>query len=336
VKRLAWLVLPLLLAGCSGVQAALDPAGRQAADIREIWDLMMWICGVMYLLVMLFLAAALWRGRKRLAGPPLSDSNLSPADRPLQKALTGWTALVIAGLVVLTLGSFLVDRQLAQAASEKTLKVRVTANQWWWQVEYDHPVAGQRVSTANELRLPVGKAALIELNAGDVIHSFWVPNIAGKQDLIPGRTNRITVTPQKVGVFRGQCAEFCGLQHAWMAFDVTVMPEPEYQAWAQRQLAPAVQPVTPDRKLGQGVFLGAACANCHRITGTPAQGRTGPDLTHMASRRTLAAGALPYSRASLDRWLRDPQSVKPGNHMPLVPLTDRERTALVAYLDSLK
>ncbi|MBO9560267.1 MAG: cytochrome c oxidase subunit II [Caulobacter sp.] len=336
IRRITRLAPCLALAGCAGVQSALDPASDQASSVFGIWSLMLWICGVMYALVLAFLAAAIWKARHRLSGPPIAEGQKSPADRPLTRVLTGWVGLTVVGLLVLTFGSFLVDRQLALADQKNAQTIKITANQWWWKVEYDDPVPGRRFVTANELHLPVDRPARIELEAGDVIHSFWVPNLGGKQDLIPGRTNRLLVTPRRVGLFRGQCAEFCGLQHAWMALDVTVEPQTAFAAWAEAQRRAPAPPSTPEALRGRDVFIGAACNSCHQVTGQPAQGQTGPDLTHMASRPSLAAGARPYSRQALDEWLRDPQALKPGNHMPLVATRADERAALVAYLDTLK
>ncbi len=328
--------LLLLLDGCAGVQSALDPAADQAAHIETIWTLMLWICGIMYLLVLAFLAAAIWKARRRLAGPPLAQGQKSAHEQPLLRALNGWVGLTVAGLLVLTIGSFVVDRQLALAEAGEALKIRITASQWWWKVEYEDPTPSRRIVTANELHLPVGRPARIELEAGDVIHSFWVPNLGGKQDLIPGRTNHLTLTPRRVGQFRGQCAEFCGLQHANMALDVTVESPQAFAAWAEHQRQPAPAPTDPRLVRGRDVFIGAACANCHQIGGQSAFGQTGPNLTHLASRRSLAAGARPYSRGALAGWIADPQSLKPGNHMPYVATTPDELNALVDYLDSLK
>ena len=326
----------LLLAGCAGHQNVLDPAGDQAAHTKDIWRLMLWVCGGMYALVMIFLGAALWRARRALAGPPITEGYQSGAERPMQQALVGWTCLVVVGLLVLAGGSFLVDRRLALATTDHALKIKITGSQWWWKVEYQDPVAGDQVTTANELHLPVNRPAVIELNAQDVIHSFWVPNLAGKEDLIPGRTNYLVLNPRRIGVYRGQCAEFCGLQHAQMALDATVESPAAFEAWRQAQLQPAHQPGTDQERRGEQVFVTGACASCHQIEGTDASGQSGPDLTHLASRRTIAAGALPTDRKDLLRWLHDTQAVKPGNHMPVVSLPADQLDDLVAYLGSLK
>lgn len=335
IRRVLISVAAAALAGCSGVQSVLDPAADQAAHTVDIWRLMLVVCGIMYALVLAFLGWALWRARRVLAGAPLAEGHQSTAERPMQRALAGWTGLIVVGLLTLAAGSFLVDRNLALANTDNALRIKVTGAQWWWKVEYLDATASQQVVTANELRLPVGRPAMIELHADDVIHSFWIPNLAGKQDLIPGRTNQLVINPRRTGTFRGQCAEFCGLQHAQMALDATVQSPADFEAWRQAQLKPASTPATAQQARGQQVFQQGACASCHQITGTDAAGQTGPDLTHFASRRMLAAGALPVDRKDLLTWLHDTQAVKPGNHMPIVSLSASQLDDLVAYLGSL-
>lgn len=329
-------VCALLASGCVGKQTAFDVASDQGVIVSDLWTLMLWICGVMYLLVMIFLGHALWRARHVLTAEPVVHGSASATERPLRLALGGWFGLIVVGLIVLSLATFFIDRSLAHAEQEHALKIKVTAAQWWWKIEYEDPTPSRRLITANELRLPVGQPALLELHSEDVIHSFWIPNLGGKEDLIPGRVNSMVLTPRREGDYRGQCAEFCGLQHAKMAIDATVMNERDFTAWREQQLAPAPAPNTPQLARGQEVFMSGPCATCHQIVGTQAAGRTGPDLTHLASRRTIAAGARPYSFEALRDWLRDPQSVKPGNHMPVVQLSDSDLNALTAYLDSLK
>lgn len=330
------IALTVLVVGCSGRQAALDPAGDQAATIEILWTLMLWMCGFMYLLVLIFLGHALWRARHVLSSEPVPHGAQRPAERPLRMALAGWFGLIVGGLIVLSLGSFFIDRSLANARLDNAIKIKITAAQWWWKVEYLGETPAQRVATANELRLPVGRPALLELQAEDVIHSFWIPNLGGKQDLIPGRINSLLLTPRREGEYRGQCAEFCGLQHAKMALDATVVGERDFAAWRQQQLLPAHAPSTPEQLRGHEIFMSGPCASCHRIVGTPAAGQNGPNLTHLASRRTIAAGARPYSFEALRDWLRDPHTIKPGNHMPQVQLSNSDLHALTSYLDSLK
>ena len=198
------------------------------------------------------------------------------------------------------------------------------------------PRRSRTVRTANEIHLPVGVRAQITLQSNDVIHSFWIPNLAGKQDLIPGRTTDIQLLPRHAGVFRGQCAEFCGVQHTNMAIDVVVEPVADFQRWYEHQLSTAPPPRTPLQLAGYEYVTTRECSSCHGIAGTPAGGQIGPDLTHLASRRTIAAGTLPMSRGNLYGWVADPQSQKPGNRMPTIGLKPDELHAIVAYLETLK
>jgi cytochrome c oxidase subunit 2 len=330
-RAAAALACAALLGGCRGLQSALDPAGDQAATIDLVWRLMLVVCGAMFALVLAFLAWALVRARRAAPAPaPVRG-------RALAAALYGWIGLILTGLFALGIGSFVADRRLTAAPAGDVLHVRITGQQWWWQVEYpDDADPSRSVMTANELHLPLGRTADIELRTQDVIHSLWIPNLAGKQDLIPGRVNHLRVTPRRGGALRGQCAEFCGLQHAWMALDVRVEAPEAFEAWRARQLEPAKPPATPQAQEGARVFAGSACPLCHAIAGSDAAARTGPDLTHVASRATLAAGALPFSREALRAWLADPQRYKPGAHMPAVPLGAEQRERLVDYLMTLE
>jgi cytochrome c oxidase subunit 2 len=325
----------VLLAGCSGRQNALDYASDQSRAIGDIWQLMLVVCGLMYLLMMALLAWAIWRARKRRPEEaPRTDA--PAADVTLRRLLIGWTVLIVVGLFVLAGGSFLVDRRLARDEDPHALQVRITASEWWWQVEYLDPDPSRTTITANELHLPVDRATRIELRSNDVIHSFWVPNLNGKTDLIPGRSNFQTITPRRTGRWRGQCAEFCGLEHARMALDVSVDDAATFTRWRAAQLAPATPPRTASQSQGQQVFMASTCASCHAIAGTDAAGRIGPNLTHLASRRTLAAGALPMRPGALADWIRDPHAGKPGTNMPATDLPPDQLAALVAYLMSLR
>lgn len=334
-KRLLITVAPLTLTACRGVQTMLDPAAKQSGDVDVIWRAMLVVCGFMYVLVLGFLAWALWRARAKRALDNAPVSGETAAEPALARGLTGWVALIVAGLVVLTTVSFLVDRSIAEVGPDP-LKIKVTANQWWWDVRYEGATPAEDITTANELHLPVGRPAVIQLQANDVIHSFWVPNLAGKTDLIPGRTNYMAITARRVGEFRGQCAEFCGFQHAQMAFDVKVESPQAFEAWRQAQAQDAVQPTTPDAQKGEQVFTAKACVMCHHVSGVRGGESVGPDLTHLASRDHIAAGALTNTPANLAGWIADPQGVKPGSTMPQVPLKSDELTALVAYLETLK
>src|ERR1051326_3475232 len=188
--------------------------------------------------------------------------------------------------------------------------VEVTASQWWWAIRYPNSDPSQIVITANEIHIPVGRAVMVREVALDVIHSFWVPNLQGKIDLIPSRVNTVWIQADHAGRFRGQCAEFCGLQHAHMALWVVAEAPEQFKKWMDHQLQPAVPPSDPAKAQGQHVFLDSACALCHAITGTSAAGQNGPDLTHFGSRLTIAAGTLPNNKGNMGGWISDPQTIK--------------------------
>lgn len=312
----------------SWLHSVLEPAGAHAQHIGGLWNLALWVCSAMFVLVLAFAALAILRARR--------DSGAERHEPGMRRALAIWAALIVAGLLGLTLASYLTDRALVHAAPQPELSIRVTAHQWWWEVEYVSPDPSRRLRTANELHLPVDTDIHVALDSVDVVHSFWIPSLNGKTDLIPGRPTEIRLHPRELGRFRGACAEFCGMQHAWMAFDVTVESRQEFDAWWDGQLQAAPQPQDPVQQSGQSVFVNTECALCHAISGTEAYGTTGPDLSHIASRRLLAAGALANTPDNMRAWLSDPQRIKPGNLMPKVPLTTDELDALVAYLESLQ
>jgi cytochrome c oxidase subunit 2 len=215
--------------------------------------------------------------------------------------------------------------------------IRVIGHQWWWEVKYMRQPADQQFTTANEIHIPVGKAVEIELDAADVIHSFWVPTLHGKVDLIPGQRNYIRIQADKEGTYPGQCAEYCGEQHAHMLLLVVAQPESEYDAWYAQQVNPAGEPTTPEALHGRDVFMGAACAFCHQIRGTEAHGTVAPDLTHLASRERLASNSYANNTANLAAWVTHAQSLKPGAEMPnLTEFNGRDLRALVAFLQQLK
>ena len=319
-------LLPLgMLTGCSGMQSMSEGAGLGSHLFNELMLLFLVVTGIAYALVMIFLTVAIVSRRDR------------PSDASLRTLLIGWVGFILVGLILLTVASFFSDRTEAHAATDQTpLKVTVNASQWWWGIEYQNDDPSRTVRTANELHLPVGRPVQLKLNANDVIHSLWVPALAGKQDLIPGRENDVRILPTRIGHFRGQCAEFCGLQHAHMAFDVTVESPQAFAAWYAAQLKPAPEPADPGVKAGHDFFMTHACSSCHAIAGTPANGSTGPDLTHVASRKTIAAGTLPMSRGNLMGWIANPQGVKPGARMPAVGMTPDELHAVASYLETLK
>jgi cytochrome c oxidase subunit 2 len=309
--------------------SVLDVAGIQSAHIHTMWNVLMYVCGSMYLLVIVFLVWAMLRARRVRPHQPAGDG------AGIVIALRGWIGLVTVCLFALTIASYAADRALYRAAQPKGLVLKVTSQQWWWQIEYVNARPSERLQTANEIHLPVNVPVEIQLSSPDVIHSFWVPNLHGKQDLIPGRDTDIHLQPTRLGVFRGQCAEFCGAQHANMALYVIVESAGDFEKWRARQLRSAADPTDGTAERGRAVFMSSACPLCHTIRGTDAGGVSGPDLTHLASRRSLAAGTLPNGRGNLTAWIADPQGVKPGNHMPRVSLSSTDLQALATYLGGL-
>ena len=335
--RAAAALLPLLLGGCQSYQSAFGDAGAETRQFLILFWIFMAICVAMYLLVIAFLIAGIVRRRRRDGDANTVESGRHHQSHPLLRAgLIAWTALIAVGLVALSIASFVTDRTMASAAANEKLAVTVTGNQWWWDVKYHSADPSKTLRTANELYLPVGVPVRIRLQSNDVIHSFWVPSLAGKQDLIPGRETDVTIVPKKLGIFRGQCAEFCGMQHARMALVVNVVSYAEFIRWWERQLQPSQAPPTPLALAGYNYVTTRQCSSCHSIAGTPANGRLGPDLTHVASRRSIAAGTLPMGKGQLYGWIADPQSIKPGAKMPTIGLEPNELHAVVAYLETLK
>jgi cytochrome c oxidase subunit 2 len=256
-------VLPLV--ACVGHQSPLAPAGEQASSIASLFWLMIAVGGFMYLLVLAFLGGTLWRSHRRrdFASPP----DLDLADRGLTRTLMIWAVLVVTGLTLLITGSFLADRSIALARARPALAVRVTGHQWWWRIQYLDPATGAWIETANELHLAVGRTTRVTLGSADVVHSFWVPNIAQKLDVVPGLQNVIDLTPTRTGWFRGQCAEFCGAQHAHMAFDVKVDTAAEFDHWLAAQARPASPPSDAIAARGMQLVTTGTCAMCHVVRG---------------------------------------------------------------------
>ena len=320
----------------NGIQNALNPAGPNAASLSNLWWLMFWVCSVVYLLVLISLAIAIKNGRRGRDLNP--DLNPSPkTETRMRNGILGATVVTVAILFVFLLSSFRVGRSLTADISQKNgLSIEVTGRQWWWEVRYNDVDASNIFTTANEIHIPVGVPVLFTLRGGDVIHSFWVPNLAGKKDLIPGKNSTLWLQADKPGVYRGQCAEYCGLQHARMAFWVVADTPEQFQAWRQNQTQTSVQPSTDSQRRGQQVFMSSTCVMCHAINGTTAGSNIGPNLTHIGSRNTLAAATLSNTREHLARWIVDSQQFKPGNRMPQNNLGQDDLNALVDYLQSLK
>jgi cytochrome c oxidase subunit 2 len=316
-------------------QSIFGNAATEAHQFNRLFIIFLVVCGIMYLAVIAFLAAAIARRRRAGAANVMEEGRHHHNDPMMRTGLIAWGSVVGVGLVALAVASFFADRGMATAATNGKLSITVTGNQWWWDVQYTAADNSKMIRTANEIHLPVGVPTHIYLKSNDVIHSFWVPSLAGKQDLIPGRDTDITITPRQVGIFRGQCAEFCGAEHAKMALVVDVDSYPDFIKWWDDQLQSANPPTTPLAKAGYAFVTSRNCSTCHTIGGTPAGGTVGPDLTHLASRRTLAA-SMPMSEANLYGWVANPQAIKPGSKMPAVGLEPDQLHSVVAYLETLK
>jgi cytochrome c oxidase subunit 2 len=236
-------------------------------------------------------------------------------------AYVGWTIVTMDGI--------------ARPPSAAAFTIDVVAHQWWWEFRYDDPAGGRSFTTANEVHVPVGRPVQFTLRTSDVIHSFWVPALGGKTDIIPGRTNRMWLQADKPGIYQGQCSEYCGLQHAQMALRVIADTPDDFAVWRQNQLTDAASPMSAAARLGL-VRFEQRCVKCHSVRGIPAGDATGPDLSHLMSRTTIAAGVLANTPANLSGWIADPQGIKPGAKMPAVPLSGPELTAIQAYLLTLK
>ena len=318
-------VLLTSAAGCGATPDSFDPVTGQGRSISDLFVLAMALSALVFLLVTGVLVYALirFRGRPGDADPPQVEGH-----RTLEIV---WTATPFALLVVLFLLSLTTMRRVERPAPSPLL-IKVIGHQWWW--EFQYPDLG--FVTANELHVPVGTPLRLEVETADVIHAFWVTQFGWKTDAIPGKKTVMLMQVDEPGEYDGTCAEFCGLQHAWMRIRAVAAPRAEFDAWAEQQRRPAGQPQTSGAQRGQEVFLRNTCVNCHAVRGTNATALVGPDLTHIGSRATLGAGVLPNTPENMRRWVHDASAAKPGALMPRFNLSDADLQALVEYLEGLK
>lgn len=316
-----------LAAAQEGVYSALQAHGEPADRLLAIASVLYIGGGLIFAGVMALLVVA-------LAGPPGWRQRLGARGWIIGGGLV-FPVVVLSVLLVHTLG--LAGAMVRERAEPAALRIQVTGELWWWRVRYLDRDGRAVMETANEIRIPVGETVELELVSHDVIHSFWVPSLAGKVDLIPGTTNRLRLRAAQAGIYRGQCAEFCGLQHAKMGLLVVAEPPERHAAWLQAQSAPAAEPGGMLARQGQALFGQARCGVCHAVRGTPGAGRLGPDLTHVGSRLSLAGATLPNGQGALAGWITDPQHVKPGSRMPAYRrFSGEELRALTAYLEELR
>jgi cytochrome c oxidase subunit 2 len=324
-------LLAFVCAGCAASPSTLSPHSDRASTLASLWWLMLIIGVAVYAIVVgLFVAAAV-RPRRR-ASAAEAEAQLHAGGGRGSAAIIVVAGAIIPAIILVAVFAATVHAMTAfTGGGANPLPIQVIGRDWWWEVRY--PESG--IATANEIHIPVGQTVKIELTAGDVIHSFWVPELQAKQDAIPGQTNTLLLDAKQPGTYRGQCAEYCGLQHAHMALYVVAQAPAEYAAWVKQESAPPAPP-TGAALQGQQAFLKATCAYCHAIQGTSAGGKTGPDLTHLASRGTIGAGVLPNTTANLAGWIVNPQTFKPGSNMPPSSLAPADLQAILTYLETLK
>jgi cytochrome c oxidase subunit 2 len=331
VTRLCVVMVAAALTGCHGVMSTLDPASHESGMIASTtW----WLVGastVIYAVVCAAMVAATSRHRDRST----SSVDLSAAS----ERMIVWYGAIIPGaiLVALFVLTLTAMHRYPATISRRAVTYHVTAHQWWWDVAWVDALSGRAMHSANEIHVPVGTPVRISLTTDDVIHTFWVPQLQGKIDLIPGDTNEIRFTALRAGVYRGQCAEFCGAQHAHMAFVVVAEPVDSFAQWMASEEAPAAEPYDSATRRAQQLVVSGPCGICHTIRGTTASGTIGPDLTHIGSRLTLAAGELPNNVGTMEAWITNAQSLKPGVAMPSMRLfTGDQLRAVAAYLEGLR
>jgi cytochrome c oxidase subunit 2 len=317
-------------------QNALQPAGVQAAHIGQLWNLTLAVCAIVFAAVLLATLVALMRNRRDNAGAEPNLDSLTRPERRTRRAVVAASIVSVVALCGLIVADVLTDRALSKLPVDNPVHIDMTGQQWWWQVQYATERDSPGFATANELHIPVNRPVIVTLKAGDVIHSFWVPNLHGKKDMLPGITTSIVFRADKPGVYRGQCAEFCGAQHALMAMLVIAEPPERYDAWLRQQAQPARTSLDATARHGRDVFEKSACAGCHTVRGTSANGTLAPDLTHLMSRQTIAAGVLANTPGNLAAWIRDPHAWKAGVTMPAVPLSDSDLHAVVTWLATLQ
>lgn len=329
VRIVSLLAIAFCTVGCEGVQSALDPRSPQAYRIAILWWVMLAFATLIFFVVISLVVLAVQRvtSSEPTALGPTKSRNL---------VLIGGFAIPLIILCTFVAYSVSVGRAVVSPPTEFPVTVEVIGRQWWWEVNYLNSDGSLITRTANEIHLPAGQPVNFILKGADVIHSFWVPNLHGKTDMIPGQTNHTWFRAGEPGVFRGQCAEFCGLQHALMAFWVVVEPLEDFNAWLERQQKPIEPPADSLEARGREVFLSSSCVLCHTVSQTRAQGRVGPDLTNLGSRRTIAAGTKPNTSEHLAAWIRNPHAIKPGTRMPPTNWDDQTLQAVISYLQNLR
>lgn len=328
VAPLAVLLSAVLLGGCDNRATFLDPSGPAAKKESDIFWFILVVATVIFVIVTAVLIYSIIRYRER---PDAPEPRQIHGNTQIEIIWTALPSLVLFGVLGFTIWTM---ANLAEPASASTMHVTARGHQWWWEFNYNDQ--SPMVVTGDELHVPVGTVVHVDLRSDNVIHSFWVPDLVGKTDVIPGHNNSLWFTADRPGTYRGECAEYCGTQHANMDFIVVADPPAQFAAWLQGQEAAAMAPSTDAQTRGQQNFLHLGCIACHSINGVSARANIGPNLTHFGSRQLIAGGVLSNTDQNLATWLRDTQTVKPGNDMVIPQLQQSQIDDLVAYLESLK
>ena len=326
------LMLASLACACAGSPSPMLPASEPASQLANLGWLLTAIAAIVCVVIAVLLLVPGIRGWR--AGSAIDPGSVHRGG--------GERWIVIGGIIVplvILVGVFVVTAATLSKTSHPPTRARYTVDvighQWWWEVHYPTTDHSQNVTTANEIHIPVGEPVQLRVESRDVAHSFWVPRLQGKIDLIPGQTNTFWIRADSAGTYRGQCAEYCGMQHAHMGIQVVAEPLPQFQQWLAGQRALAATPTDSLALAGREAFQHQACSLCHAIAGTTAHGKLGPDLTHVASRLMLGAGTIPNTPGHLSGWIMNSQSIKPGNDMPQMYLGGGDLHAIVAYLETL-
>ena len=350
LKTLATLALlgPLAAVHAEGeplrpIANMFDPLSKPAQMVHDASIITLLICAVIFVIVTGMLVYVVFKYRSK---GEIDDRKEPPQIYGSSQIELAWTVIPILITVVLIL---ITTRTIGEIQDHKVpgdaVHIRVIGHQWWWEIHYQKPNPDKTDTKkpyitdfviADEIHVPINKHTEITLESADVLHSFWVAQLNGKTDLIPGIVNRTWIEPHATGIFFGNCAEYCGTQHANMQIKVYVQTQEDFDKWAAGQKAPSLIPTSPEAIAGRQVFYANSCINCHKVDGTVAEGVFGPDLTHFASRQTLGAGVAANNTENLRKWMRDPSLLKPGALMPNMQLTEEQVDQVVAYLQTLK
>lgn len=336
MRRLLLLSPLLLVAGCQDVQSTFNTHGSAADRIAPL----SWLMTILFLVIIVIMWGLLWWAAVRRKGTLEEHAPIDIGGGQGWIAIGGLAIPLVVLCVLFVLGlrllaSFPIHDPMNQHAIKPDIVV--IGHQWWWEVHYVNRPLDEQFTTANEIHIPVNKPVMFELRSQDVIHSFWVPSLHGKVDLIPGHPNYVQIQASNPGNYTGECAVYCGEQHAHMRLLVVAQTPDAYQAWEDGQVKPAAPPQSAAAQAGEQIFLGGPCAMCHQIRGTPAGGHVAPDLTHLASRQFIGADSFPNNVAYLEAWATHAQSLKPGCKMPdLTQFSGVQLQELVAYLQQLK